>query len=124
PPQVGLDVRGFVLLRTPRRVRESAREAMRRRFLALAMVMLAAGACSGSGHHSAGPTTTGQTVAAPNPDVIPPVITPAYVNAVFVVLNHINGNAVRSLVAAGKVTDQVTDDLRAIYSPNLYPVEL
>lgn len=99
---------------------------MRRRFLALAAVVGILAGCSGSGHHSGTPPTSAsrQTAASPNPDVIPPEITPAYVNAVFDVLNHINGNAVRALLAAGSVTPTVQQDLRAIYSPPLYSVEL
>ncbi len=100
---------------------------MRRRFLALAaaaLVFLAA--CSGPSHRSSGPTTTvgGRAAGSPNPDVVPPVITPAYVNAVFAVLNHINGNAVRSMLAANAVTTTVRMDLRAIFADPLYGQEV
>lgn len=100
---------------------------MRRRFLALAaaaLVLLAG--CSGPNRQASAPTTPagGRTARSPNPDVIPAVITPAYVDAVFAVLNHINGNAVRSMLAANAVTPTVQRDLRAIYSPPLYAVEL
>ena len=71
------------------------------------------------------PTTAATTRAsppttAPNPDVIPPVITAAYVNAVFAVLNHIYGNATRSLRSAHTVTPEVKEDLRAIFNDPLY----
>lgn len=98
---------------------------MRRRFVALAAVLGVLAGCSGPAHHSSAPATTAsQTAASPSPDVIPPVITPAYVNAVFAVLNHINGNAVRALLAAGSVTPGVESELHAIYGPPLYSVEL
>src|ERR1700757_4349359 len=111
---------------------ESSREAMRRRHLALGLTAaLFVAACS-SGSHQASPSTTppapstsaaGQTTV-PNPDVIPPVITVAYVNAVFKALNHINGDAVRSLVASRQVTPTVETYLRAIYNDPLYTEEL
>ena len=89
---------------------------MRNKLLSVLQSRRAAGlvlaACSGKSHDAAPttsapppPTTAATTQASlpasttPNPDVIPPVITVAYVNAVFAVLNHINGNAARSLVA-------------------------
>lgn len=100
---------------------------MRHRFLALAAVALVVLAgCSGPGHGSSAPATSAgrRTVVAPNPDVIPAVITPAYVNAVFAVLNHINGNAVRSMLAANSVTPAVRRDLRAIFADPLYAQEL
>ena len=96
---------------------------MRRRYLALwAGLLFSAGACAGGSHHSA-PTTTAPS-GGPNPDVIPSVITPAYVNAVFRVLNHINGDASRALLAAGKVTPGVLTDLRAIFNDPLYAQEV
>jgi hypothetical protein len=52
------------------------------------------------------------------------VITPAYVDAVFKVLNHINGNAVRSLVATRQITPTVQTNLRAIYNDPLYVAEV
>ena len=106
---------------------------MRRRIWALGVVVLLVlvGACSSGGHRPdpstsssvAAPTTSTAPVA-PNPYVVPPVITPAYVDAVFKVLNHINGNAVRALVASGAMTPEVYSELQAIYSDPLYPVEV
>ncbi len=105
---------------------------MRRKLVALGgAVVVALAACSGSSHQTSpttlSPTTDSpppSTAAAINPDVIPPVITAAYVNAVFVVLNHINGDAVRSLVASKKVTPAVEMYLRAIYNDPLYSQEV
>jgi hypothetical protein len=92
---------------------------MRRRILAIgAVLILTASGCAG--HHS----SSSGTVPGPNPDVIPAVITVAYVNAVFRVLNHVYGNATRSLVAAKAVTPAVTADLRAIFNDPLYAKEL
>lgn len=100
---------------------------MRRRLLVLAAALpvLLVG-CSGTNHHSSDPTTSlgGRTAGAPNPDVVPAVITPAYVNAVFAVLNHINGNAVRAALAANAITPAVSNDLRAIFGDPLYSEEL
>jgi hypothetical protein len=72
------------------------------------------------------PTTTipAPTPTAPNPDVVPGVITPAYVNAVFAVLNHVYGNATRALVQAHAVTAEVKADLRAIFNDPLYQQQL
>lgn len=100
---------------------------MRRRFLALAaaaLVLLAG--CSGPNRQASAPTTPagGRTARSPNPDVIPAVITPAYVDAVFAVLNHINGNAVRSMLAANAVTPTVQRDLRAVFADPLYVQEI
>ncbi len=100
---------------------------MRRRILVLsvAVVAVVASACSSGGHHSAAGTTTSTTASAgPNPDVIPSVITPAYVDAVFRVLNHINGNATRELFRAGSVTRSVRVDFRALFNDPLYQQEL
>jgi hypothetical protein len=105
---------------------------MRRRLLALGgAVVLAVAACS-SGSHRASPPTTLQVpttsavsvAGGPNPDAIPPVITVAYVNAVFAALNHINGNAVRALVASREVTPTVEMYLRAVYNDPLYAQEV
>jgi len=52
------------------------------------------------------------------------VITVTYVNAVFKVLNHINGNAARNLVSTGQLTAPAIADLRAIYNDPLYSVEV
>lgn len=102
------------------------------------LLVLFLAACSGKSHDAA-PTTsapppppstaatvqaTPPTTALVNPDVIPPVITAAYVNAVFAVLNHINGDAVRALVASKRVTPTVTLYLRAAYNDPLYAEEL
>ncbi len=105
---------------------------MRRKILALgSAVVLALAACSGRAHDTT-PTTTPapSTTAAPsptpttiNPDVIPPVITVAYVNAVFAVLNHI-GNATRKLVATHQVSSQVRAAFRSIYNDPLYSEEI
>ncbi len=106
---------------------------MRIRTLTLGVVVvLALAGCSGKSHDAA-PTTrpassttaaTGSAAGAPNPDVIPPVITVAYVNAVFAVLNHINGNAARSLVSANQITPVARADLRAIYNDPLFTIEM
>lgn len=98
---------------------------MRRRFLALGAVLvgLTAG-CSTGTHRSAAPPTTATTSAAVNPDVVPAVITPAYVDAVFAVLEHIDGNASRALIAANAVTPEVLADIRAIYNDPLYAQEV
>jgi hypothetical protein len=56
--------------------------------------------------------------------VVPAVITPAYVNAVFAVLNHVYGNATRVLVATREVTPAVKADLRAIFNDPLYEREI
>lgn len=90
-----------------------------RRVVALLVVLLAAmSGCSSSGHRAAPPTTL------PDPDVVPAVITPAYVDAVFVVLNHVAGNATRVLVSTRSVTPAVTADLRAIFNDPLFTAQL
>jgi hypothetical protein len=108
------------------------------RVTAVTLLVLFLAACSGRSHDAApttsapiAPPTTARTVqaapptsAAPNPDVIPPVITAAYVNAVFAVLNHIYGNATRSLRASHAVTPQVKQDLRAIFNDPLYAQQI
>jgi hypothetical protein len=105
---------------------------MRRRVLVLgSATALIMAACSAGSHRaspstlSPPPVTTAVTQpASPNPDAIPAVITPAYVDAVFKVLNHINGNAIRALVASRQVTPTVKTYLRAIYNDPLYAQEL
>jgi len=87
-------------------------------FTSLALV---GSACSGGSGH-ASPTTS--TALGPNPDVVPLVITADYVNAVFKVLNHLDGDVTRSLVADGKVTPQDGAILRAIYNDPLYQEEV
>jgi len=74
-----------------------------------------------SGSSSTSVPTNGSGV---NPYVIPDVITPAYVNAVFVVLNQINGDVLRLLVTERAITPGVEEDLAAIYSPPLYRYQL
>jgi hypothetical protein len=69
-------------------------------------------------------TTANAGAGVPNPDVVPSVITVAYVNAVFAVLNHINGDAVRALVTSRKVTPTVKLYLRSIYNDPLYAQEI
>jgi hypothetical protein len=105
---------------------------MRLKLLALgAATSILIAACS-SGSHRASPSTTlptpvttavGRTTV-PNPDVVPSVITVPYVNAVFRVLNHINGNVSRSLLSNNKLTPQAQVDLRAIYNDPLYTREV
>jgi hypothetical protein len=63
------------------------------------------------------PDTTTTTV--PDTRVVPSRITPAYVDAVLVKLNHIYGDAVRSVVHARKVTLTTAKYLGEIYSPEL-----
>jgi hypothetical protein len=95
---------------------------MRRRLglLGVALIGLTAGACSSAHSSAAAPTTT----VAPDPYAVPSVITPAYVDRVFVALNHINGDATRLLVTDRSVTRQVEADLRAIYNDPLYQQEV
>jgi hypothetical protein len=100
---------------------------MRRKVLALGIAaMFAVAACS-SGSHNASPTTISTSPstavdhsAAPNPDVVPPFITAAYVNAVLVVLNHVYGNATRDLRTSLAVSPMVKTDLRSIFNDPLY----
>jgi hypothetical protein len=94
-------------------------------------VVLAVAACSSGSHRASPPTTvpvTSTSVApvagGPNPDVVPPVITVAYVNAVFAVLNHINGDVSRSMLSNNQLTEQARVDLRAIYDDPLYTREV
>lgn len=100
---------------------------MRKRILALvgAVSILAAG-CTSSSRHASGITLPVATTvpAGPNPDVIPAVITPAYVDAVFRVLNHIYGDASRLMLSERAVTPGVLTDLRAIYDDPLYSQEV
>ena len=87
--------------------------------LGMAVMLLAAAACSASTKVAKPSLLPG-----PNPDVIPAVITPAYVNAVFKVLNHIDGDVSRSLVANGTLTPSDMQLLRAIYGDPLYADEV
>lgn len=78
---------------------------------------------------SADPTTTTTvapttTTTVPDTSVVPRRITVAYVDAVLAKLNHVYGDAVRSLVANGKITRPVLADIAAIYSGGLNPIEV
>ncbi len=121
---------------------------MRRTLLVIgAATVLLAGACGSPGHRSTAPTvataplpssTTTSTTLAPTtpsdptstapatttttvPDTttVPRRITVAYVDAVLARLNHLYGDAVRSTVAAHRLTEFGRKDLQAIYSPRL-----
>lgn len=120
---------------------------MRRTLLALcAAVGLLAGGCGAQQHAGGGPTTatvatvplhdpttttTSTTVAptttvrstttttVPDTAVVPRHITAAYVDAVLAKLNHVYGDAVRSTVAAKRLTGTAYRDLAAIYTPSL-----
>jgi len=70
------------------------------------------------------PTTVAPTTTFPDPDVVPAVITPAYVDAVFAVLDHVYGNAVRLMVATTNLPVQATVDLRAVFADPEYATEL
>ena len=94
---------------------------MRRVILMFTFLAVSAAACSGGSGH-ASPTTS--TTLGPNPDVVPQVITADYVNAVFKVLNHLDGDVTRSLVAGGTITSQDYAILRAIYNDPLYAEEV
>lgn len=92
-----------------------------RRLVALSIGCLAVmSGCSGARHHVVLPTTT----TLPDPDVVPAVITPAYVDAVFVALNHVYGNASRTLRADHAVTPAARADLRAIFGDPAYGAQL
>jgi hypothetical protein len=105
---------------------------MRRRLLALGgAVVLAVAACSNGSHQASPPTTLpGPSTSAaplaggPNPDVIPPVITVAYVNAVLRALFHVYGNATRTLLITRQVSTSVKADLRSIYNDPAYKQQL
>jgi hypothetical protein len=112
-------------------MRESSRETMRRKLLTLGIaIAFVMAACSSSSRRASPstssqvPSTTARQATVTNPDVIPPVITVSYVNAVFKVLNHVNGDAVRALVANRQVTPAVHTYLRAIYNDPLYAEEV
>jgi hypothetical protein len=101
---------------------------MRRRLLALGgAVVLAVAACSSGSHQAIPPTTSPLPTTSvvpiaggPNPEVIPPVITVAYVNAVLTALNHVYGNATRDLRSTHTVTPTVKLYLRSIFNDPLY----
>jgi hypothetical protein len=84
-----------------------------------------------TGPVSAGTTTTtasSPTTTSPppptSPATVPSTITPAYVNSVFVVLNHVYGNALRLELKSNSLPTQAAVDLRAIYNDPLYSKEL
>jgi hypothetical protein len=101
---------------------------MRRRLLVLGgAVVLAVAACSSGSHRASPPTTVPVTstsvvpvAGGPNPDVVPPVITVAYVNAVLSALDHVYGDATRDLRSAHMVTPAVKTNLRSIFNDPLY----
>ncbi len=96
---------------------------MRRTLLALGgVVLLTVSACSSRSHDAAPPTTSTprSTTSAPGPYSIPTVITVAYVNSVFVVLNHVYSNAERELASTRQVNAEVRADLRAIFNDPAY----
>lgn len=98
-----------------------------------ALALLASAACSDGGDASKGsaganPTLATEpahvnptlaTVPAPttttNPYAVPAVIDAAYVNKVLVALDTVLGDAIRSMVAAGTITTDGYDKLRAIF---------
>lgn len=88
---------------------------MRRTLLAIVALSLAVSGCAGSGGHKAAPTSVARPVG-PNPDVVPAVITPAYVDAVFVELNRIYGDATRLEIGTDSVSTEVYQLLRSIYT--------
>jgi hypothetical protein len=121
---------------------------MRRTLLALGgVVMILATACGSSGHRTASdptaataplpsPTTSTTTVVpiptstattnvpsttttVPDTRIVPRTITVAYVDAVLAKLNHVYGDATRSVVAAKKLTVPAIEDISAIYSVEL-----
>lgn len=95
---------------------------MRHKILVLGAVvsLVVASACSSSSRdvHPIG------TAPGPNPDVIPAIITPAYVDAVFKVLNRVYGEALREELTTRGVGPTVTTELQAIYIPPQLGVEL
>jgi len=101
---------------------------MRRSLVAIgAVTAVVAAACGG--HRSAAPppptvVASTTTTTTPDPTVVPPVITAAYLDAVFARLNHVYGDAVRELVQARSVDPRVQTLLRAIYADPQYQYEL
>jgi hypothetical protein len=93
---------------------------MRRVIAAGVLVAALAGGCSSGSHHVTSPSTT----AAPNPEVVPAAITRAYVDSLFVVLNHVSSNAARELRIAHSVTPQVKANLRAAFNDPAYSTQL
>jgi hypothetical protein len=66
----------------------------------------------------------GPVAGGPNPDIIPPVITVTYVNAVLKTLFHVYGNATRTLATTRQVSTDVKADLRSIYNDPAYEQQL
>lgn len=94
---------------------------MRRRlFLVGVVVLLVATACGG---HSP-PRNAASHTPVPNTRIVPRHITVAYVDAVFVKLNHIYGDAVRSAVKAGHLSSAAIKDIRSIYNNPFYTREV
>jgi hypothetical protein len=101
---------------------------MKRLVLALFAVSLTVGACAGPARRTPGadpPSPARQAAPASparpaDPYAIPAVITPAYVDKVFVALNHVDGDASRILLARNSVTSGVTTILRSIYNDPLF----
>jgi hypothetical protein len=93
---------------------------MRRVIAAGVLVAALAGGCSSGSHHVTSPSTT----AAANPEVVPAVITPAYVDSVFVVLNHAYSTAARELRTAHSLTPQVKANLRAVFNDPVYGTQI
>ena len=109
---------------------------MRRMAVVLWALALLAGGCSTasrSGTTAPAPkttmtdaprTSTTSNAGEINPDIIPTVITIPYVDAVFKVLEHLDGDVSRNLLATGRVTTTAKNYLRAIYNDPLYQQEL
>jgi hypothetical protein len=84
-----------------------------------------------TGPVSAGTTTTtasSPTTTSPppptSPATVPSTITPAYVNSVFVVLNHVYGNATRRMIATTDLPPAAVADIRAIFADPEFNTEL
>lgn len=73
----------------------------------------------GGGGGSSGGAGAGAGGTGAGTSVVPPVITVAYVDAVFAKLDAVRGNALRSAVAAGKVTQEAIRDYYAVFTPTL-----
>lgn len=89
---------------------------------ALLVGMLALGACSdGNDGGAADPTvptapSTSSTSAAPDVSVIPEKIDEAYLNAVLVALDEVDGQATRIIAATKRFPPEAADLLNSIYS--------
>ena len=62
--------------------------------------------------------TDPRTTTTTNPYAVPAVIDAAYVNRVLAALDKVLGDAIRSMVAAGTITTDGYDRLRAVYGSN------